>query len=177
MGNKTGYTNETKFQVTMTASIVGPRSSTPKLTQAQNRTLPKVPKPQVTESKKPGKHGRALPLVPAATQHQEGHKLSRSLPRVPAPLVLKTPPGTSGSGSSNKSNNTNPAIPTVPKTTTRQLPKIPRTIAIQNKKQEQDRKKYMHSIYKSEGDDHLRKGELEKALESYHSVRNRCFFI
>lgn len=170
LGNKTGYTNEIKIQGKMTASIVGPRSSTPKLTQAQNRTLPKVPKPQVTDSKKPGKHGRVLPLVPAATQHQEGHKLSRSLPRVPAPLVLKTPPGTSGSGSSNKSNNTNPAIPTVPKTSTRQLPKIPRTIAIQNKKQEQDRKKYMHSIYKSEGDDHLRKGELEKALESYHSA-------
>lgn len=163
----------------MTASIVGPRSSTPKLTQAQNRTLPKVPRGPAAESKKPGKHGRILPLVPA-TQHQDGPKLSRSLPRVPAPIVNKTPPGTSGSGSTSKSNNSNPAIPTVPKnsnTNTRQLPKIPRTNVIQSKKQENDRKKYMQSIYKSEGDDHLRKGELEKALESYHGVNNNMYIV
>ncbi|XP_061171291.1 outer dynein arm-docking complex subunit 4-like [Saccostrea echinata] len=155
----------------MTASFVGPRSSTPKLSNGQqnhNRTLPKVPKGQPAESKKPKHHGRVLPLVPILPSH-EGPKPSRSLPRVPGPIMVKSPPGTSGSGSSNKSNNSNPAIPTIPKTT-RQLPKIPKANTVQSKRQEQDRKKYMHSIYRSEGDDHLRKGELEKALESYHGA-------
>jgi hypothetical protein len=155
----------------MTASFVGPRSSTPKLSQVPNRALPKVPKASTTEPKKTSRHGRVLPLIPA-TQPHDGPKASRSLPRVPGPITIKSPPGTSGSGSSNKSNNSNPAIPTVPKTT-RQLPKIPKVNTVQSKRIEQDRKKYMHTIYKSEGDDHLRKGELDKALESYHGV-SRC---
>lgn len=35
----------------------------------------------------------------------------------------------------------------------------------------------MYFIYKFEGDDYLKKGELEKVFELYYSVRNCCFII
>ena len=161
----------------MTVTLIGPRSSTPKVA-VPARALPKVPKVS-NEPKKAIKGARALPPVPNAPR-ADGIKPSRSLPRVPGPVQAKSP-----LHHTSKHMIQNPAVPIVPKGA-RILPNIPKLNILPFRNPEktksgkstitcttddtQDRKGQLHDVYKTEADDHLRKAELDKALDCYNAV-------
>ena len=142
----------------MTGKILAPRSSTPK--GPPSRLLPQVPKFSVKEPPL-SKQTRILPPVPPPPSNGMVNKI-RSLPRVPRPVQAPMP-GTQDMSNVDK----NPAIPMVPKHP-RQLPKIPN---MKNQKPDNDRRAFMHGIYKREADEHLRKKDYDRAMETYTSVR------